>query len=267
MSDASRQLDLLDSRARWERLLPITLDRLRAFEPEDGYVLAYSGGKDSDCLLALAKEAGVHFEAIHHLTTADPPEVVRHVRAHSDVTIVRSGTSMYRLIKRKGLPSAARRWCCQVLKERAYPYRVVLTGVRRSESVRRSKRRMVESAYRCKSQRLVHPILDWEVADVWGYLRDRGVQTCCLYDEGWKRLGCVCCPLGWKTGKQEAARWPKIAAMLRRAWDYYCDANPDKIWGRDRIWDRFLEGELGRRGRQPQGCPLFADVRGGEEGS
>jgi len=260
----SAQLDLLDSRARWERLVPITLDRLRAFEPDEGYVLAYSGGKDSDCLLALAKEAGVRFEAVHHLTTVDPPEVVAHVKAHPEVTITRSGTSMYKLIKRKGLPSAVRRWCCQHLKEHKYPHRIVLTGVRWSESARRSTRRMVETAYRCKSQRFLHPILDWKAADVWGYLRARGVETCCLYDEGWTRLGCVCCPLG-TTGEREAARWPRIAASLRRAWDHYCDSRPDLDSERERLWGRFLRGEIGRNRGKTIGCPLFADVRDGEE--
>ena len=46
---------------------------LRTFEPEEGYVLAYSGGKDSDCIKILAQLAGVKFEAVHNLTTADAP--------------------------------------------------------------------------------------------------------------------------------------------------------------------------------------------------
>ena len=32
----------------------IAIERLKAFEPEDGYFLAYSGGKDSDCIKILA---------------------------------------------------------------------------------------------------------------------------------------------------------------------------------------------------------------------
>ena len=31
----------------------IAIERLKAFEPEDGYFLAYSGGKDSDCIKLL----------------------------------------------------------------------------------------------------------------------------------------------------------------------------------------------------------------------
>ena len=40
----------------------IAIDRLKMFEPEDGYHLSYSGGKDSDCIKILAYLAGVNFE-------------------------------------------------------------------------------------------------------------------------------------------------------------------------------------------------------------
>lgn len=54
---------------------------LRTFEPEEGYVLAYSGGKDSDCIKILARLAGVKFEAVHNLTTADAPETMQYIKA------------------------------------------------------------------------------------------------------------------------------------------------------------------------------------------
>jgi len=257
------QLDLLDERTRWERLVPVTLDRLRTFEPEDGYVLAYSGGKDSDCILALAKEAGVKFEAVHHLTTIDPPELVRHVVSREGVTFTKPKESMVSMIRRKGLPSAVRRWCCASLKEHKYPGRIVLTGVRWSESARRSTRRMVEVSQKCRTQRYLHPILDWKNADVWGYLNGRGVETCCLYREGRSRIGCVCCPLG-RDGVDSAKRWPAIARKLKKAFDVFCETK--HIEDGERLWGRFLTGDLGRGGRHPQGCPLFSDIRDGEEG-
>ena len=66
----------------------IAIERLREFEKvalskhPDGYYLAYSGGKDSDVILDIAKRSGVRFTAHHHLTTCDPPELVYHVRTH-----------------------------------------------------------------------------------------------------------------------------------------------------------------------------------------
>lgn len=53
------------------------IERFRLFGPEDGYWLAYSGGKDSTVILALAKMAGVKFEAHYSCTSVDPPELVR----------------------------------------------------------------------------------------------------------------------------------------------------------------------------------------------
>ena len=35
--------------------------------------IAYSGGKDSDVILQLAKEAGINYRAIYKNTTIDPP--------------------------------------------------------------------------------------------------------------------------------------------------------------------------------------------------
>ena len=43
-------------------------------------VITYSGGKDSDVLLHLAGKAGIPYEVLHSLTTADAPETVYHVK-------------------------------------------------------------------------------------------------------------------------------------------------------------------------------------------
>jgi phosphoadenosine phosphosulfate reductase len=43
-------------------------------------VITYSEGKDSDVLLHLAGKAGIPYEVLHSLTTADAPETVYHVK-------------------------------------------------------------------------------------------------------------------------------------------------------------------------------------------
>lgn len=45
-----------------------------------GYVVGYSGGKDSDVLLDLFKKSGVRFFVFHNHTTLDAPETVYYVR-------------------------------------------------------------------------------------------------------------------------------------------------------------------------------------------
>lgn len=53
-------------------------------QPGKGFWLAFSGGKDSQCIYHLAKLAGVKFEAHYAVTTLDHPELVRFIRSWSD---------------------------------------------------------------------------------------------------------------------------------------------------------------------------------------
>lgn len=47
----------------------------------DGEIeVAYSGGKDSDVILQLAKESGIRYRAIYKNTTIDPPGTVKHCK-------------------------------------------------------------------------------------------------------------------------------------------------------------------------------------------
>ena len=41
--------------------------------------VAYSGGKDSDVILELAKMSGIEYRAIYKNTTIDPPGTIKHV--------------------------------------------------------------------------------------------------------------------------------------------------------------------------------------------
>ena len=109
---------------------------LKVFEPKkEPYHLCYSGGKDSDTILALAKLAGVSFEAVHNLTTVDTPETVRYVKSQADVRIDKPETSMWKLIVEKRMPPTRLvRYCCSELKERGGRGRKKITGVRWAES-------------------------------------------------------------------------------------------------------------------------------------
>lgn len=57
-----------------------SIQRMKAFEPPEGYLLAFSGGKDSVVLKALADMAGVKYTAHYNVTSVDPPELVRFIR-------------------------------------------------------------------------------------------------------------------------------------------------------------------------------------------
>jgi phosphoadenosine phosphosulfate reductase len=82
---------------------------------------------------------------------------------------------------------------------------------------------MVQACFKDSTKIYVSPIIDWEDADVWGFIEQEKVPYCSLYDEGWKRLGCVLCPIGGHP-KAEAERWPKIAKAYVRTFDRLLEA-------------------------------------------
>lgn len=187
----------------------IAIERLRTFEPPEGYHLAFSGGKDSQTIYELSIMAGVRFDAHMSLTTVDPPELLAFVKAnYPTVELHRPKESMWRLIRRKGtLPTMVMRFCCAALKESQGDGRTVMTGVRASESARRSRRSMIDAGPR--GRRYLHPIIDWTEADVWQFHAERGLPHVCLYDEGWSRVGCIGCPMATHANRvRDFARWP-----------------------------------------------------------
>lgn len=63
-----------------------------------------------------------------------------------------------------------------------------------------------------KESLLISPIIHWTERDVWEFLNKVvQVEHCELYDEGWRRLGCICCPMSSaKHKRMEELRWPHV---------------------------------------------------------
>jgi phosphoadenosine phosphosulfate reductase len=221
----------------------VAIERLQAFEPKEGYYLAFSGGKDSQCIYHLTKEAGVKFDAHYSLTTADPPELVHFIkRQYPDVMIDKPEITMWQLIPKKLMPpTRIARYCCEYLKERGGDGRLCITGVRWAESSKRKNRRALAEIitsrgkenillnnireglerldnHPLKGKKIINPIIDWQDEDVWDYIRDRKLVYCGLYDEGFTRLGCIGCPMARKRLRlKELERWPKYREAYLRA--------------------------------------------------
>lgn len=116
------------------------------YDPQDGFFLAFSGGKDSQALYHVAKLAGVRFKGHMSLTSVDPPEVIRFVKEHyPDVERAKPKRSIFQsAVERKILPTMRVRWCCEEYKESTGAGKVTLIGIRRQESSRRARRNEVE---------------------------------------------------------------------------------------------------------------------------
>ena len=90
--------------------------------------------------------AGVKFKARMNLTSIDPPDVIRFVkRNYPDVELIKPKMSIYDMaLKKHLLPTRTIRWCCAKYKEMSGAGKVTLIGIRKAESVRRSKREEIE---------------------------------------------------------------------------------------------------------------------------
>ena len=212
-----------------------------AYDPENGYYNTFSGGKDSQCLYHLVKMAGVKHRTHMSLTSVDPPEVIRFVRAeYPDIELIKPRDSVYNIaVKKKILPTMRVRWCCDEYKEGQGAGKVTLIGIRHAESSRRALRNEVEISGRkysgtlegldefrekrkqkskgvnitnadsertlgCihgKETLLISPIIEWSYEDVWNFLNTLGVKHCELYDQGFTRIGCIGCPMSTQKRK------------------------------------------------------------------
>ena len=118
----------------------------KMYDPENGFYLAFSGGKDSQALYHIAQMAGVQFKAHFSPTTVDPPQLIRFIRRqYPDVEFGKVKMSMYDMALKKGiLPTKRIRWCCAEYKEHTGDGKVTLIGIRHEESIRRATRNEVE---------------------------------------------------------------------------------------------------------------------------
>lgn len=186
----------------------------------DGPVeLCYSGGKDSDVILALSKMAGINYRAIYKNTTIDPPGTLNHCK-ENDVEVIQPSKTFFELIQNSGFPTRRARFCCDTLKE----YKILDTaiqGIRKYESVKRLKLYKEPIMCRIYGSKKNHvnvflPILDWTDADVEQFISYYGVKCHPLYynDDGKfcvkRRLGCIGCPLASDNGVSGFKKYPKF---------------------------------------------------------
>lgn len=221
--------------------------RLQTYEPEEGYYLCFSGGKDSVVIKALADMAGVKYDAHYSATGLEPPKLIRFIKdkhpdVEWDIPRYKDGRrkTMWSLIPEKLMPpTMIVRYCCKELKEEGGIGRFVITGVRWAESTRRKRsRHLVEEMNKSGKQvfstdnddeapmfkfcqqnhkRILNPIVDWSDAEVWEFIHEYKVPYCCLYDEGRKRLGCIGCPMG--DNAKELEQYPRYKNLYLMAFE------------------------------------------------
>lgn len=207
----------------------IAIDRIKTFEPKDkGYYLAFSGGKDSIVIHRLAVMAKVKFDAVYNVTTIDPPELIYFIRKeYKKVKFDYPDLPFLKRLETKGFPIRQQRWCCAEYKERGGTGRLVMMGIRKKESNQRSKRRLVEFCYKDSTKRMLNPIIDWTDAEVWEFIKSERLKYCSLYDLGFKRLGCLFCPMNTDR-KKHAERYPRFKRNFIKSFEKLYENKKDK---------------------------------------
>lgn len=260
-------MDLNDKIKEAERTLRLAAD-MSAYYYEAPLIICYSGGKDSDVLLDIAKRClkPNEFEVLNAHTTVDAPDTVYHIRevfkeceALGIKTTVRmprykgKPTSMWRLIEEHTMPpTRIARYCCADLKEASTPNRMAAVGVREDESTKRKGREAFgvrerrktdreyrttahtfamfkldqyggEDAYQCKmiqackghKDTIVNPIYRFTHRDIWEYVEKFQVKMNPLYAKGYRRVGCIGCPLGGPNQmRREFADYPQYKKTM-----------------------------------------------------
>jgi len=219
-----------------------SIETLRLFAPKDGspYWGAFSGGKDSVVIKALAAEAGVPATWNYNMTTIDPPELLTFMkRYHPDVNWVRpKHGGFFARMRVRGFPTRRQRWCCEEFKESRGPRGcVMLFGIRGAESPRRAKTWSLATIHTRTRAYVISPILYWSDDHVWQYIRDRELPYCSLYDEGFTRLGCIGCPMAREKGRRkEFDRWPAYEKAWKRAFKAVWDKRAGTTQKNGRPW-------------------------------
>ena len=176
-------------------------------------------------------------------------------------------TNMFDLIVKKGIPPTRLvRYCCSVFKESTEKNRVIALGVRAAESRNRQNREVfstwgngnrnkakyfsqehVDEVFRDAKEQdevwdctlvttarknktiIVNPIYEWSDAEIWDYIRDNNVEYNELYDIGYKRVGCILCPLAKKSEKQrDIIMFPSYKERYIKAFEKMLESRKQK---------------------------------------
>lgn len=185
----------------------------------DDFVVAFSGGKDSQVILDLVTRVlpVEAFKAVFQDTDMELPctynivayteEDYKYRFPNFKLYHAKSDRRALDLWKQYGPPSRVNRWCCSVMKTTVFrrtmkeihninvqPKVAVFEGVRADESARRE-------AYDRIGVNVKHPnlincraIFRWNNSEIFLYLFSRGIELNPAYRMGLTRVGCGVCP-------------------------------------------------------------------------
>lgn len=202
-----------------------------------GFVVAFSGGKDSQVTLDLVSRVIPHekFTPVFTNTGMELPctlelmetteKYYRKKYPGFKLEQAKSDKSALEMWKSYGPPSRMNRWCCSVLKTALFgrkmkellqlssqPRLVVFEGVRNDESAKRAAYNRVGEGVKHVNLINCRPILKWNATETYLYMYKNGIQINPAYTLGLTRVGCGVCPFASDWSEYVIRRrYPQIA--------------------------------------------------------
>lgn len=175
--------------------------------------VSFSGGKDSTVVSSLVLNAlNKNIIHIYGDTTLEYPTSLKYIKRFKNdyptipILIAKNKDQDFNnLCELIGPPARMLRWCCTVFKTGAITKKIDSTfkkskqilafqGIRRNESLSRSKYDRDSNESKIEKQISANPIIDWLDFDVWLYLLANEIDFNEAYRLGFSRVGCWCCP-------------------------------------------------------------------------
>lgn len=176
--------------------------------------VSFSGGKDSTVVSSLVMNAVGSNEVLHifgdttleFVTTEKYKNRLKKTVSGAYFRTAKNRTKNFEeLCPVYGPPSRVMRWCCTVFKTGAITDSMNKTfknqtsvlsfqGIRKYESVSRSKYDRDSDSSKIAKQKTILPIFEWTDFDVWLYILTKQIDFNQAYRLGYSRVGCWCCP-------------------------------------------------------------------------
>ena len=174
-------------------------------------MVSFSGGKDSTVVSHLVRKALNKQEILHIFgdTTLELPLTYEYVSEFQEkypnipfLVEKNEENDFFEMCKEIGPPSRVKSWCCSIFK--TGPMGTTLSnfdeefltfyGVRRKESLSRSKYPKILNSTKIFKQISVSPIIDWIDLEIWLYIMNENLEYNKNYRFGYSRVGCWVCP-------------------------------------------------------------------------
>lgn len=174
-------------------------------------MVSFSGGKDSTVVSHLVRKT-LNNQSILHIfgdTTLELPLTYKYVEKFKEDNPMtpffdekNDENNFFEMCKEIGPPSRVNTWCCSIFK--TGPMGTTLSnfeedfltfyGIRRKESISRSKYPKILKSTKIDKQLSIGPIIDWLDIDVWLYILSEKITFNDSYRQGFPRVGCWVCP-------------------------------------------------------------------------